>query len=62
MNRRDDCHDAVDLLVTLGQIAGVLAVIAAVQPDVLLLNEIDRDPGGEAVAALIARLAAAGVD
>ncbi|MEL7347740.1 MAG: endonuclease/exonuclease/phosphatase family protein [Pseudomonadota bacterium] len=44
------------------QIDGVVAVIAAVQPDVLLLNEIDRDPGGEAVAALIARLAAAGVD
>ncbi|MEM8742218.1 MAG: endonuclease/exonuclease/phosphatase family protein, partial [Pseudomonadota bacterium] len=42
------------------QIAGVIAVIAAVQPDVLILNEVDYDREGEALAEFQALLAAAG--
>ncbi|MEL6235729.1 MAG: endonuclease/exonuclease/phosphatase family protein [Pseudomonadota bacterium] len=42
------------------QIAGVIAVIAAVQPDVLILNEVDYDREGEALAEFQALLEAAG--
>jgi len=42
------------------QVAASLAVIAAVDPDILLLTEIDYDHGGAALSALAARLQAQG--
>ena len=44
------------------QIAAVVQVIATARPDVLLLTGLDWDYEGRALAALVAQLAAAGVD
>lgn len=44
------------------QIEAVLQVIAQIRPDILLLTDLDWDDDGRALAALAARLAAAGLD
>lgn len=44
------------------QIAGVVEILTLVRPDILVLNEIDHDRDGRALAALAGLLAEAGLD
>lgn len=47
-----------DLTEGSGQVAAVVEIILRVRPDILLLNEFDRDPSGRAMALLTERLGA----